>query len=126
MLAAMAAHSQRRSIERICAWRICLLLLVLVTATAQQLIARTHWHQLAIAQVNTSSSSPLSPAPDTRHADCLLCQIASHAGAAAPPAAMPQALVASNVREQLVPQAHYPVSILRPAHAWQSRGPPTV
>ncbi len=111
---------------RVSAWRVVLVLLALVAASAQQLVAQTHWHATELVQVGTGSGSPAPVAPGTRHDDCLLCQIAAHAGAAAPPAAMLLAVVASNAHAVQVPSVRYLVAIPEPAHAWQSRGPPTV
>jgi hypothetical protein len=101
--------------------RIALLLLVLAATTVQQLVAQTHWHYLpgVSAAMATPSNDSGTRTPD----NCLLCQIASHAGAAAPPAELTlfaprPVLVAEPVSHH---QADVPVA---PAHAWQSRGPP--
>jgi hypothetical protein len=110
---------------RVGAWRIALLLLALVAASAQQLVAQTHWHVAAAAQIDAGSESPAPAAPGSGHDDCLLCQIAAHAGAAAPPAAMLLAAVAVDIHAVRVPSVRYPAVIPGPAHAWQSRGPPT-
>jgi hypothetical protein len=122
----MARHGQQRQADRISAWRRALVLVLLVAASAQQLVAQTHWHSPVVAQAEAGLVSPGNTAPDTRHHDCLLCQIAAHASAAAPPASTQLAVVVSELLAERVPAASHLVVIRKPAHAWQSRGPPTV
>jgi hypothetical protein len=100
------------------------MLLALVAANAQQLVAQTHWHAVAITQVETGSA-PAPAAPAGIHDDCFLCQIATHAGAIAPPTALQLAVAASDVLAVGIPQVASLVSTPQPGHAWQSRGPPT-
>jgi hypothetical protein len=101
------------------------MLLALVAATAQQLVAQTHWHAVAIAQVEIGSA-PAPATPAGVHDDCFLCQIATHAGAIAPPTTLQLAVAPSDVLAVGIPQVASLVSTPQPAHAWQSRGPPTV
>jgi hypothetical protein len=101
------------------------MLLALVAANAQQLVAHTHWHAVAIAQVETGAA-PAPAAPAGVHGECFLCQIASHAGAIAPPTALQLAVAASDALAAGTPQATSLVFTPQPAHAWRSRGPPTV
>jgi hypothetical protein len=100
-------------------------LLALVAASAQQLVAQAHWHATATVQVDSGADSPAPAAPGTGHDDCLLCQVAAHATAAAPPAALLLQVVASDAHAVRVPPAWHLVAISPPAHSWQSRGPPT-
>jgi hypothetical protein len=98
-------------------------LLALLTMGAQQLVAQTHWHP-TVAQVDAGSG----PAPEpghSRESHCFLCQVAAHASAAAPPAAALRLVLVEefSIRVLQVPQR---VPHPQPAHAWQSRGPPTV
>lgn len=111
---------QRKS-GRVKTWQLLLVLLAVFASGAQQLVAQTHWHASAVA--GSVSGSPDGDAGN--HDDCLLCQIAAHASAAAPPAASLQfnAATLPIVHVATTPQG---VAIARPAHAWQSRGPPTV
>jgi hypothetical protein len=114
-------HPQRSA--RLRAWSLPVVLLALFTMGAQQVVAQTHWHA-AQAQVDAGAQ----PAPQPGHSrddSCLWCQVAAHASAAAPPAAAPRLVLVEEflVRVLPVPQ---PVSRPQPAHAWQSRGPPTV
>jgi hypothetical protein len=106
------------------AWRVALLLLALVAASAQQLAAQTHWHATAV-QVDAATEPPAPAAPGTGHDDCLLCQIVAHAAAAAPPAALLLQAVAGNGHAVRVPPVWHLVAISQPAHSWQGRGPPT-
>jgi hypothetical protein len=125
IFAVVSTSTQQRRIGRFSTWQAALLLLALVAANAQQLIAQTHWHTVAIAQVETGSA-PAPAAPAGVHDDCFLCQIASHAGAIAPPTALHLAAAAGDVLAVGIPQVTSLVFTPQPAHAWQSRGPPTV
>jgi hypothetical protein len=101
------------------------MLLALVAANAQQLVAQTHWHAVAIVQVETGAA-PAPAAPAGVHDECFLCQVASHAGAVAPPRALQLAVAASDALAVGISQLTSLVFTPQPAHAWQSRGPPTV
>jgi hypothetical protein len=100
-----------------------LLVLLAVFATgAQQQVAQTHWHTSTVA----SSAGSGAPNDSTgQHDDCLWCQIAAHAPAAAPPASI-HVHVAPDAWAIHVPPELHAVAIPQPAHAWQSRGPPAV
>jgi hypothetical protein len=124
MLSCMQQRRQTHA-DRFSPWRLAFLLLVLFAANAQQLVAQTHWHA-AMPQVGASAdASPAQPAPGTLHDDCLLCQIAAHAGAVAPPPAMLPAGSVTHCHAGEAAQSASLVCVTRPSHAWQSRGPPT-
>lgn len=101
--------------------RLALLMLLLAATSAQQLVAQTHWHYLPGVSAAVAAPSDESGAGTTD--SCLLCQIASHAGTAAPPAEFHLFVVSPALVAEVVSyhQADVPVA---PAHAWQSRGPP--
>jgi hypothetical protein len=109
-------------------WRIALLLLGLLASNAVQLAAQTHWHALgAPAAVATSGFSQQSPDTGSPERDgCLLCQIAAHAGSAAPPAGLELLLSPQQLFHVSLRSAGYVAAVVRPAYAWQSRGPPQV
>jgi hypothetical protein len=120
----MGKRQHQHLTGRVHAWQLALALLAIFAMGAQQLVAQTHWHNVAVAQAAAGSA----PAPDqghSRHDSCLLCQIASHASAAAPPTALLRLVPVRefSVRVAEVPQLDF---ISLPAHDWQSRGPPTV
>lgn len=101
--------------------RLALLLLVLAATGAQQLLAQTHWH--APSGAHASLAAPAEDSHGSTDSQCLLCQVASHGGAAAPPATL-QLFTASRpavVQPVYWDQAQVPAA---PAHAWHSRGPP--
>jgi hypothetical protein len=103
-------------------WRLLLALLLVFATGAQQLVAQTHWHD------TVASSSAGSGSPDEgtdQHDDCVWCQIAAHASAAAPPVSF-QILLAPDAFAFLAPVDYLAAVVPRPAHAWQSRGPPTI
>jgi hypothetical protein len=103
-------------------WRVALVLLALFATGAQQLVAQTHWHSTTVA----SDAGPGSPKEGSgKHDDCLWCHIAAHAPAAAPPTSI-QVPVALDAWAIHVPFELHAVAIPAPAHAWQSRGPPTI
>ena len=107
---------------RIRGWQLALALLALLGMGAQQLVAQTHWHAAAQVAADTGSVPDQGHA---RHDNCLLCQIASHASAAAPPTALLR-LVAVEEFSIRVVEVRQLVFLPLPAHDWQSRGPPTV
>ena len=104
---------------------VALWLLLLLSANALQLVAATHWHNTAISAVASSGSAPHAPTPEgSDHDGCLLCQVAAHAGTAAPPPS-PWALYTVTESRSAAVQAVQPVApLLRPAHSWQGRAPP--
>lgn len=106
------------------AWQIALLMLGLFAVGAQQLVAQTHWHTQVVASANDPGSG--APVTGDRHDDCLLCQIAAHAGAAAPPATILRLAVVPSQHVAPVASLVQSAPTLQPAHAWQSRGPPSV
>jgi hypothetical protein len=71
-------------------------------------------------------ASAVAPAHDTgatTEEGCLLCQVAAHAGAAAPPSAA-QLFTANHTQVFYSASYHEADVPAVPAHAWQSRGPP--
>ncbi len=119
----MRQHRQQRRASRVRTWQLLLVLLAVFASGAQQLVAQTHWHNVAAASEQSSG------APDGgtgRHVEGLLCQISAHAGATSPPAAIQLAVGATNVHAVRLPQVFGLVLLPQPAYAWQSRGPPTV
>jgi hypothetical protein len=106
---------------------VALWLLLLLSANALQVVAATHWHSAAISAVADTGAAPHAPAPDgIDHDGCLLCQIAAHAGTAAPPPS-PWALFtlieSRSASLQVVDRA---APRPRPTHSWQGRAPPLV
>jgi hypothetical protein len=115
---------QRFRPERLGPWRLLLVLLALLAANAQQLVAHTHFHS-GVAALAEVAAGPAAPEEGSgRHDDCLLCQIAAHAAAAAPPSVQQLLPVASQILVSAVPAGRRSIVVTRPAHAWQSRGPP--
>lgn len=103
--------------------RLALVLLVLCAFGAQQWVAQTHWHGPVVSQVGPEAP-PADDGGHSRDHDCLLCQIAAHAGAAAPPAAVLLVLRPSGAFD--LPRIGSVADVPSPpGHAWQSRGPPT-
>jgi hypothetical protein len=104
-------------------WSLAVVLLALFAMGAQQLVAQTHWHA-GVAQADVSAAAPDSGG-HSREEHCLWCQAAAHASAAPPPAGAPRLVLVEefSIRVLLVRQL---VFSPQPAHAWQSRGPPTV
>jgi hypothetical protein len=101
--------------------RLALLVLVLVATGTQQVLAQTHWH--AVPAGHAGIAAPADDSGANSHADCLLCRVASQAGAAAPPPAL-WLLAASHAFTPFV-VAYYQADVPAvPGHAWQSRGPP--
>ncbi len=100
-------------------------LLLVLSANALQAVAATHWHSSALAVAASAGTAPHAPAPDgIDHDGCLLCQVAAHAGASAPPPA-PWALavvIESHSASLRVDPAAAPSA--QPSHAWQGRAPP--
>jgi hypothetical protein len=102
-------------------------LLLLLSANALQIVAATHWHSNAISVAASSGSAPHAPAPDgTDHDGCLLCQVAAHAGTAAPPPAPWALFTVLESRSASLQVVHPAAALLRPSHSWQGRAPPTV
>jgi hypothetical protein len=101
--------------------RLALLLLVLVATGTQQLLAQSHWH--AVPAGHADVVAPADDSGASTHADCLLCRVASQAGAAAPPPA-PCLIAASHAFVPSVASYYQADVPAVPGHAWQSRGPP--
>lgn len=100
--------------------------LLLLSANAVQVVASTHWHSSTVTlAARADSGSPAPAAPDgVDHDGCLLCQVAAHAGTAAPPPA-PWALFTVLESSSASLQANQPAGPRpRPAHSWQGRAPP--
>jgi hypothetical protein len=124
-LYAMSSRPQLHSTSQVRAWRFVLVLLALLATGAQQLVAQTHWHA-ASTQAGAVVSDATTPdgGAATDH-DCLLCQIAAHAAAVAPPPVLQQLVLLDRFEVQ-GPVVQHLVVIPSPAHAWQSRGPPAI
>jgi hypothetical protein len=107
--------------------RCALLLLVLCAFGVQQWTAHTHWHGAEAAVASVPGSIPADDKGNGLPGhDCVLCQIASQAGAAAPPSVW-TGLPAIDASSAIRHAAGFPaVFSLPPAWAWQSRGPPVV
>jgi hypothetical protein len=101
-------------------WQLLLVLLAVLAAGAQQLVAQTHWHATAAVSGAVPGSTDDGAG---KHDDCLWCRIAAHASAAAPPV-LQRTLLAPQAWTVLVSPERHAVAISRPAHSWQSRGPP--
>jgi hypothetical protein len=119
----MRKHPHQHLTGRVRAWSLALALLAIFAMSAQQLVAQTHWH--AAVQVAAGAGAPVPDQGHSRHDNCLLCQVASHASAAAPPATLLR-LVAVEEFVVRVAEIRQLVLLPLPAHDWQSRGPPTV
>lgn len=101
--------------------RLALLLLLLVAFGAQQWAVQAHWHAGVAAGVSSVAGED-GGAPAER--DCLWCQVASHAGAAAaPPAPFTLALAPAGFGPPGT-SGDQSILIAPLAHAWLSRGPP--
>jgi hypothetical protein len=88
---------------------------------AQQWALQVHRHAGVVAGAATSLGDR-GGAPLDR--DCIWCQVASHAGAAAAPPAMLHVAVAAAGFSPLLSAGHESILIAPLAHAWLSRGPP--
>lgn len=108
---------------RVRGWQLALALLALFGMGAQQLVAQTHWHNIAQVAADTGSSAP--DRSHSRHDDCLLCQIASHASAGAPPTTLLRLVAVEEFSVRIV-EVRQLVYTPLPVHDWQSRGPPIV
>ncbi len=123
MIPAMSPGRNHRPARHLRHWLLALVLLALFAMGAQQLVAQTHWHATA-AQVDAGTG----PAPEPGHPrddNCLWCHAAAHASAAAPPATALRLVPVEEFTVRVLP-VRQPVLVALPAHAWQSRGPPTV
>lgn len=109
---------------RIRGWQLALALLALFGMGGQQLVAQTHWHTIA-ARVAADAGTSAPHSNHVRQDDCLLCQVASHASAAAPPTALLRLVTVEEFSVRVV-EVRQLVHTPPPAHDWQSRGPPTV
>jgi hypothetical protein len=123
MIAVMHFGRNPSSPLRLRPWSLAVVLLALLAMGAQQFAAQTHWHA-TVAQVEAG----VLPAPEPGHStedDCLWCHAAAHAASAAPPAVTPRLVLVEEFSLRVL-QVRQLVSFPQPAHAWQSRGPPTV
>jgi uncharacterized protein len=101
--------------------RIALVFAVLAATGAQQLVAEAHWHSWL--GTHASVAAPSDDVGATTDDRCLLCQVAAHAGAAAPPSAVHR-FAADHNQVFHFASGHEAEVPAVPAHAWQSRGPP--
>jgi hypothetical protein len=102
--------------------RILLLLLLLGAVSAQQWAVQAHWHAISSSSA-ASVSAPAGDAGGLPEQGCLWCQVASHAGAAAPPAVQWSGVCTDHLFVRLTAESVLDVPA-SPAHAWHSRGPP--
>jgi hypothetical protein len=104
---------------------VALWLLLLLSANALQVVAASHWHGNAIAAVASTGPAPHAPAPDgIDHDGCLLCQVAAHSGAAAPPPAPWSLYTVIESHAASLQDIQPAAPLLRPSHSWQGRAPP--
>jgi hypothetical protein len=101
--------------------RSALLFVVLAGTGVQQLVAQTHWH--AMRRGEASITAPAGDSGAKTNDVCLLCQIAAHAGAAAPPT-MRLLFTGTHTAFPAVAAHHQADVPAVPSHAWLSRGPP--
>ncbi len=101
--------------------RVALVFAVLCATGVQQLVAQTHWHSWP--GTHASLTAPADDNGGRTEDSCLLCQLAAHAGAAAPPSAV-HLFTASQTQVSYSASYHEADVPAVPAHAWQSRGPP--
>jgi hypothetical protein len=105
--------------------RVVLWALLLLAGNALQVVAATHWHSSAISAAVAGHSQPQTPTQDgIDHDGCLLCQVAAHAGNAAPPPAPWVQHVVEQSHASIADSAHDAALIVVPSHAWQGRAPP--
>jgi len=119
----MGIGSSHHRATRLRSGSLAIVLLALFAMGAQQLVAQTHWHAAASAQVDAGAGAAPEPG-HSRDDDCLWCHAAAHASAAAPPTAALRLVLVKEFTVRVLPVRQL-VSIALPAHAWQSRGPPT-
>jgi hypothetical protein len=106
-------------------WRLALLLLCLLATGTVQLAAATHWHKAGSAAAD-EWSGPL-PAGDSgagHGGSCLLCQVAAHASAAAPPPAAWALADATQFHTVAGIAPAREASFTHASHSWQGRAPP--
>lgn len=104
-----------------------LLLLCVLASTAQGFVAQTHVHPGAarLGAVASVAGSPVVDAAPSPEATCVLCDVAGHSPAAAPPAAA--ALIPVAALPRLLPsESRRAVLAAAPSHHWSGRGPPSV
>jgi hypothetical protein len=119
----MRPDSYQHNIHRPATWRMVLVLLAVLATGAQQLVAATHWH--ASAAMASDAGAGSTDGDTGKQHDCLWCHVAAHASAAPPPAVQ-QAPAAPETFLVLVEAERSFSFVPAPAHAWQSRGPPTI
>jgi hypothetical protein len=115
----MTSRSRVRTTGTTGMWRLLLVLALVFAAGAQQVVAQAHWHTTTVASQGQSGSPDGAGKTD----NCLWCQIAAHASAAAPPAVLPSVVVPETHAVRIA-RGFESTVFPRPAHAWQSRGPP--
>jgi hypothetical protein len=104
--------------------RITLWLLLLLSANALQVVASTHWHNIAISSAAGSAATPDAPPVDFDNGGCVLCQAAAHANTAAPPPAPWTLFAVLENNGASVWNSHSAAPESSPSHAWQGRAPP--
>jgi hypothetical protein len=107
-----------------------LMLLCVLASTAQGFVAQTHVHPgvarlAAVASVPAAADTPVVDAAPRPEATCVLCEIAGHSPAAAPPASAAIIPVAALPRLS-PPESRRAVLAAAPSHHWSGRGPPSV
>jgi hypothetical protein len=103
-----------------------LCLLLLCALGVQQWAVQSHWHT-AQASAQPGFDAPADdPGERFPGHDCVWCQIAAHAGSAAPPMVWAGVPATSTSVFHLLLTAAQPGFSSAPAWAWQSRGPPAV
>lgn len=108
-------------------WRGAVLLLCLLATGTVQLAAATHWHHPAQPGIATGSSTPGAPATDgLGHDGCLLCQVAAHAGSAAPPPAPWMLASALEAAAGFDAASQGGILVHLASHSWQGRAPPRI
>ena len=107
-----------------------LLLLCVLASTAQGFVAQTHVHpgvaRLGGVAVGPAFADiPVVDAAPGQDPTCVLCDVAGHSSAAAPPAATAYVPVAAMPRPS-PPESRRAVLAAAPSHHWSGRGPPSV
>jgi hypothetical protein len=100
-----------------------LLILCVLASTAQGFVAQTHVHAGATLAPVTAGGPTVVDVPPGEEPKCVLCDVAGHSPAAAPPADSSFVAVADPSR-LLQPAARRAVLAAAPSHHWSGRGPP--
>lgn len=99
-----------------------LLALCLLASTAQGFVAQTHVHAAALSAGVSAQGVDAPPAQEPR---CVLCDVAGHTPAAAPPGPPPSQVLVPPSRSVPSPASSL-VLVSRTSHHWWGRGPPVV